>query len=85
MQRTSTMPMNILTSDMFQKTSLNVPTQEARKNDLKKIKSLLKLGFEPEYPSSYNWFRLGGQTFNGFTKEQVEKMQKEVCDDDEQI
>lgn len=83
MQRTSVKTMNILTSDVIQKTSLNVPTQEARKNDLRKIKSLLKLGFEPEYPSSYNWFRLGGQTFNGFTKEQVEKLKLEVVGDEQ--
>lgn len=83
MQRTSTMAMNILTSDVIQKTSLNVPTQEARKNDLRKIKSLLKLGFEPEYPSPYNWFRLGGQTFNGFTREQVDKLKLEVVDNEQ--
>ena len=40
MQRTSTKSMNILTSDVIQKTLLNVSTQEARKNDLNKIKSL---------------------------------------------
>lgn len=83
MQRTSVKTMNILTSDVLQKTSLNVPTQEARKIDLIKIKSLLKLGFEPEYPSSYNWFRLGGQTFNGFTREQVEKLKLEVSENEQ--
>lgn len=72
-------------SDTINKNQVNASLQQQRKQEVFKIKNLLKKGYEPEFFSKNNWFRLGGETFNGYTKEQVEKMQKEVCEDDEQI
>lgn len=74
----------VVPSDLLQKTTANLSMQSERKNDIERIKKLLKLGFEPEFFSKNNWFKLGGETFNGFTKEQVETMQKEVCDDEQE-
>lgn len=77
---------DVMPNDIVNKTQVNANSQNQRKQEIFKIKILLKQGYETEFYSKNNWFRLGGKTFNGYTKEQVEKMQKEVCDyDDEQI
>lgn len=74
----------VVPSDLVQKTTTNSSIQLERKKDIERIKKLLKLGFEPEFYSKNNWFKLGGETFNGFTKEQVEEIKKEVCDDEQE-
>lgn len=74
----------VVPSDLVQKTTANLSIQSERIKDIERIKKLLKLGFEPEFYSKNNWFKLGGETFNGFTKEQIETLQKEVCDDEQE-
>lgn len=77
---------DVMPNDIVNKTQVNANSQHQRKQEIFKIKNLLKQGYEPEFFSKNNWFRLAGETFNGYTREQIEKMQKEVCeDDDEQI
>ena len=69
-------------SDTINKNQVNASLQQQRKQEVFKIKNLLKKGYEPEFSSKNNWFRLGGETFNGYTREQVEKMQSEVYDEE---
>jgi hypothetical protein len=47
------------------------------KNQISKIKQLLARNLKPEFPSKNNWFVLGGERFNGFTREQVETLMEE--------
>ena len=47
-----------------------------RIKDIQAIKDLLKLGFEPTYYN--NWIKLGNQTFNGFRKNNIEELRKEL-------
>lgn len=69
-------------SDTINKNQVNASLQQQRKQEVFKIKNLLKQGYEPEFFSKNNWFRLAGETFNGYTREQVEKMQSEVYDEE---
>lgn len=39
--------------------------------DVKRIKELYKMGNNPMFPSNNNYVIIGGECFNGFTKEQV--------------
>lgn len=75
---------DVMPNDIFNKTQVNANSQHLRKQEIFKIKNLLKQGYEPEFLSKNNWFRLGGKTFNGYTREQIETMQKEVCDDEQE-
>lgn len=49
----------------------------ARTKDKNKIRELLAEGHEPIYYN--NWLMINGITFNGFTKEQIEKLDKAFC------
>ena len=47
-----------------------------RIKDIQAIKELLKLGFEPIYFN--NWIKLGNYMFNGFRKNNIEELRKEL-------
>ena len=61
-----------------------------RIKDIQAIKELLKLGFEPIYFNNWisfttifssccnNWIKLGNYTFNGFRKNNIEELRKEL-------
>lgn len=48
--------------------------QDYLKNDKKKIKKLLKQNPDIEIKYYHNWVRIGNQTFNGFSKEDIDKL-----------
>lgn len=49
-----------------------------RESEIKLIKTLLEKGYEPIWKSKNNWFMLGKYTFNGYTREQVERIKNET-------
>lgn len=49
-----------------------------RIKEIKLIKELLKEGYEPVFYSKNNWFMINNITFNGYTKEDVENIRKEL-------
>ena len=45
--------------------------------EINKIKQYLARGLKPIFPSKNNWFLLGGESFNGFTRKQIERLMSE--------
>ena len=58
------------------KHSNNYPAIKER--DLKKIKRILKADPTAQVYVGRNWVRINGQSFNGITKEEVEKIKQEI-------
>ena len=54
----------------------SVTYEHQRIKDIQAIKELLKSGFEPIYYN--NWIKLGDYTFNGFGKNDIEELRKEL-------
>lgn len=58
--------------------SKSVSYANARALDVVRVKELLKLGCKAIFPSKNNWCVINGETFNGFTREQIEEMESVI-------
>lgn len=58
--------------------SISKTAQSIREREKQKILRYLKDGYEIKYYK--NWIRIGGESFNGYTQEMIEKWRKDKND-----
>ena len=72
---------NVMTQDTIINDKTNshrITFISARQKEKQMIKKLIKQGYEITYSKTNNWIRIGGTTYNGFTRETIEALIEEI-------